>query len=143
MIYFKAVELEQKPFIQWNSVAFSLQELINLGLNDDPLVLPEDEIPFTEFGVYPIKIESGELVSRSSTEMESFRNEWCVVTDKNDFAKKIENVNVETFTYDGHEFMMDEVSRLFYYAIDKVRGNQKILTSSGETYTLIDSATNI
>lgn len=143
MIYYKAYEISTKPFIQWHSVAFSLQELTNLGLDDDPLVLPEDEVPLTEFGVYPIKIESGELVTRSTTEMDAFRDEWNIVIEKNNFSKKLENVNAETFTFDGHDFMMDDVSRLFYHAIDKVRGNQKILTAAGATYTLTDSATNI
>lgn len=143
MIYYKAEEISTKPFIQWNSVAFSLQELTNLGLDDDPLVLTEDDVPLTEFGVYPIKIESGQLVPRTTREMDGFKAEWDIVSEKNNFAKKLENVNAETFTYDGHDFMMDEVSRLFYHAIDKVRGNQKILTAAGATYTLTDTATNI
>ena len=76
MIYFKASKLENKPFIQWDSVAFSLKELQDLKLEDDPLVLAEDKIPFFQFGVCPLQIVEGELIERSREEMEQFEKEF-------------------------------------------------------------------
>ncbi|EKT3957705.1 hypothetical protein NTJ28_001692 [Flavobacterium psychrophilum] len=76
MIYYRASELESKPFIQWNSVAFSLKELQDLKLEDDPLVLAEDKIPFFQFGVCPLQIVEGELIERSRQEMEQFEKEF-------------------------------------------------------------------
>ncbi|MCH4829436.1 MULTISPECIES: hypothetical protein [Flavobacterium] len=75
MMYFKAQELENKPFIQWESVAFSLKELQDLGLEGDPLVMTEKDIPNFMFGVCPLKIENGQLVERTFQEMKVFENE--------------------------------------------------------------------
>lgn len=143
MKYFKALELGTNSLISWQRVAESYEELVAIGLDDDPLVLPENEVPDFLFNKCPLKIVDGELVERTEPEMSAFEDEFIVATAKKDFSKKIEDVNNETFTYDSHEFMMDEASRLFYYAIDKTRGNQKILTAAGVVYTLLDASTNI
>ncbi len=88
MVYFKAIELEEKPFIQWDSVAFSLQELQDLKLEDDPLVLAEDKIPTFQFGVCPLQIVDGELVERSVEDMEKFEREYNLLIDKSTKNKK-------------------------------------------------------
>lgn len=88
MVYFKAIELREKPFIQWDSVAFSLQELQDLKLKDDPLVLAEDKIPTFQFGVCPLQIVDGELVERSVEDMEKFEREYNLLIDKSTKDKK-------------------------------------------------------
>ncbi|AMA49001.1 hypothetical protein [Flavobacterium covae] len=76
MIYFKAKELEAKPFVQWESVALSLKELQTLGLEGDPLIMSEDSIPDFMFGVCPLKIVDGQLVERTDVEMDVFEKEF-------------------------------------------------------------------
>ena len=51
-------------------------------------------------------------------------------------------MNDAFFTYDGNDFPIHETARNFYYAIDKLRGNQKLLTTAGTLYDLIDSGSN-
>ena len=92
MIYFKASELENKPFIQWDSVAFSLKELQDLKLEDDPLILAEDKIPFFQFGVCPLQIVEGELIERSKVEMEQFELEYNSKIDISTKVKKREDL---------------------------------------------------
>lgn len=72
MIYFKAQELDHKPFVQWNSVALSFKELQNLGLEGDSLIMAENDIPNFMFGVCPLKIIEGQLVARTDQEMDEF-----------------------------------------------------------------------
>lgn len=143
MKFFKAFEQIGKPFITWHEWAKDIVELTEMGEFDNPLIVGEDYIPEYLYGVCPWKIEAGELVERTEIEMTSYEDDYIIETAKIDFFTKLLDVNSETFTYDGNEFMMDEVSRIYYQAIDKVRGNQKILTSVGSTYTLLDTATNI
>ena len=88
MVYFKAIGLEEKPFMQWDSVAFSLQELQDLKLEDDPLVLAEDKIPTFQFGVCPLQIVEGELVERSKEDMERFEKDYNTQIDKSTKDKK-------------------------------------------------------
>jgi hypothetical protein len=97
MVYFKAIELVEKPFIQWDSVAFSLLELQELKLEDDPLILEEIKVPNFIYGVCPLKIEKGELVKRSLQEMTIFENEFF----KNQEITKL-------------KFARNELENLFY-----------------------------
>lgn len=144
MKFFKAFPQVNKPLITWHEWAKDIVELTEMGEFDNPLIVAEDNIPPYLYGVCPWKIEAGELVERTEIEMTAFEDEFIIEESKIDFAKKLLNVSSETFTFDSNEFMMDEASRLYYHAIDKVRrGNQKILTATGETYTLLDTATNI
>jgi len=143
MRYFKALEVVQKPFIFWQLVASSVTELEALGLDDDPLVIQETDIPEFTYLVCPLKIVDGELVDRTVPEMEAFEAEYQVQTVISESKNKVSDLTTETFTFDGNDFFMDETSRLFYQAIDKVRGNQKVLTTLGATYTLLDASTNI
>lgn len=143
MKFFKAFEQISKPFITWHEWAKDIVELTEMGEFDNPLIVGEDYIPEYIYGICPWKIVAGELVERTAPEIEAFEDEFIVETAKVDFMIKLQNLNSETFTYDRNEFMMDEVSRLYYYAIDKVRGNQRILTAAGATYTLLDNYTNI
>ncbi|MCH4831215.1 hypothetical protein E5F92_000385 [Flavobacterium columnare] len=53
-------------------MAFSLKELQDLGLEGDPLVMTEKDIPNFMFGVCPLKIENGQLVERTFQEMKVF-----------------------------------------------------------------------
>ena len=120
MRYFKAVEIEQKPFIFWNGVANDIAELAELELFKDPLILPEDSIPNLIYGVCPLKIVSGELVERTESEMLAFQAQWEEYEFLREQSQLINNVNQGTFTYDSEIFPMDERSRILYNAISNI-----------------------
>ena len=116
---FKAIELEQKPFITWLST-------------DEPLgalVVREEDVPDYIFGVCPWKIVDGELVARDSSEMELFEEEYLIKQRVDTQAQKIIDVNNATFTFGTNEFPMNEVARLHYSMIDKTRPESVLVTS--------------
>lgn len=141
MRYFKAVEIEQKPFIFWNGVANDIAELAELELFEDPLILPEDSIPKLIYGICPLKIVTGHLVARTSPEMDKYESQW----EASEFLaeqKALQTaINNGTFTYDSQTFPMDERSRIFYQAFDRARGlgDVKCMTATGHLYSLDNS----
>lgn len=117
MRYLKATEIAFKPFIFWNGVANSIEELTSLGLEDDPLVLAEDDIPNNIYGVCPLKIVAGELVNRTAGEMGDFKNEYHTEENLKSQYSLLQDINKGTFTFDSTVFPMDERSRLLYDAL--------------------------
>ena len=141
MRYFKAFETKEKPLIIWNLWANSLEKLIEMGEDDNPLILPEDEVPATIHGVCPLKIVAGELVKRTAPEMDAFEDEWIISEKLVDCKLLINGINAGTFTYDSQTFPMDERSRIFYQAFDRARGigDVKCMTATGRLYSLDNS----
>lgn len=130
---FKAVELPHKPFIQWDST-------------DDPLgdlVVEQEDIPTFIYGVYTWKIVDGELVERDDPEMLAFQAEWEIANGLQSERVRLNDINLDKFTYDGNEFPMDEVSRLFYLTLEKTTpSSAKIRTMANTPYNLdIDDIT--
>lgn len=143
MIFYKAFATEEKPLITWNTWAHSIDELIDLGADDDPLILPAELVPDFVYGVCPLKIVAGELVERTEGEMLGFQTEYETYRKLKDNTLLVDLLKTETFTYDSLEFPMDEASRLFYSAFERTRGNQKLMTATGVLYDLYDTATNL
>ena len=56
MRYFKAFETIEKPLIIWNLWADTFEKLVEMGEDDNPLILPEEDVPATQFGVCPFKL---------------------------------------------------------------------------------------
>lgn len=139
MRYFLAVESNTKPFILWASVANSLKEYEERGFDENPLVIPESELPEPVYGVCPLKIVSGQLVERTPSEMATFNTEWNIAQGLKEESTRINTVNSSFFTYDGNNFPMDEVSRLFYMTIPQVSGDKKIRTMANTAYALVDA----
>lgn len=142
MSYYKAREINVKPFIVWDYVAKDLEEIIELDLFEDPLVVIRTFIPPQEFGVYNLKIVDGELVERSAGELEAFEAEYNLKNKLSAQAATVKVVDSSFFVYDSKNFPMDAGSRLFYSAIEKLGGNQKLMTTTGELYNLLDSGSN-
>lgn len=142
-MFYKAFEIVEKPFITWNSWANSIDELIALGAEDDPLILPAELVPDFIYGVCPLKIVAGELVERTEGEMLAFQAEYVTYRKLKDNTLLVDQLKNETFTYDSLEFPMDEASRLFYSAFERTRGNQKLMTATGVLYNITDTATNL
>ncbi|KGO89729.1 hypothetical protein [Flavobacterium suncheonense] len=138
MKFFKAIEQPQKPFITWHEWAKDIIELTEMGEYGNPLIVGEDYIPEYIYGVCPWKIEGGELVERTSGEMNAFEAEFEVETTLRENAAKISEINTGSFTYDSTDFPMDDVSRLFYTAIanEPPVGDVKCMTVDGTLYNL-------
>ena len=142
MRFLKATEIENKPFIFWNGVANNLQELIDLGFEDDPLVLPEELVPDFVFGVCPLKIVSGELVERTVPEMEAFEAEYETQENLTEQLGLLEGINTGTFDFDMQTFPMDERSRLLYDALKNTASaitDTMIMNFEGKPYGLTNA----
>ena len=140
--YFNAIELTNKPFISWMSVGtFTLEEFRASEYADDPLIIPEDEIPFpyNVFGVCPKKIVGGVLENRTPAEMAGFEAEFNIQVSVKSERLKIEYINNDKFTYEDNDFPMDEVSRLFYSCIERTAENYKIKTMVNTVFSLTDA----
>lgn len=136
MRYFKAVEINFKPFLFWNGVASSLKQLEQLELDNDPLILPETEVPATIYGVCPLKIEGGVLVERTAPEMAAFQVEFDIRKAMLANIQKIDAVAEGSFIFDGKTFPMDEVSRLYYHSMPTIATDHRVMTVEAELYIL-------
>lgn len=76
MNYFKAFSENNKPLVSFHFWAGSIEKLTEMGLENDPLIIPESELPDPINGVCPLKIENGHLLPRSQTEINSFEASW-------------------------------------------------------------------
>lgn len=141
MRYLKATEIAFKPFIFWNGVANSIEELTDLGLEDDPLVLPEKEIPTNIYGVCPLKIVAGQLVDRTSGEMSVFATEYETQENLTEQLSLLQGINTGTFNFDFQTFPMDERSRLLYDALKNTASaipDTMIMNNEAKPYELIN-----
>ena len=138
MKFYKAIEIVEKPLIVWAKWADNIEQLIEMGEDENPLILPEELVPDFVFGVCPLKIVAGELVERTVPEMEAFEEEFLLSELLVQQAQLITSINEGTFTYDSKVFPMDERSRIFYQAFDRARGigDVKCMTTDGALYTL-------
>lgn len=142
MRYFKAFETIEKPLIIWNLWANSLEKLVEMGEDDNPLILSEDEVPTTVYGVCPLKIVDGELVNRTSAEMMVFESEYAIQNDLVNQFSLLEGINSGTFEFDFGTFPMDERSRILYDALKNTSTaipNTIIPNFEGKPYTLTNA----
>lgn len=138
MNYLKAISLDNKPFVQWDLYATSHEELVALGLDTDPLIMPENEVPQYQFGVCPLKIVGGALEERSEAEMDAFEAEYNIEQIQAGYASKINALATETFAYGGFTFPMHETARLYYECMRYAPGsNYKVLDVDGEQQTVL------
>ena len=117
MKYFKANSLITKPFVYFQSVANSQAELIQYGLNNDPLVLAENLVPAFQFGVCPLKIVNGALVPRTTAEMNAFEAEWLAEQKLRAQAQAAEGIENETFMFQMILYPMNRSAHLRYLAM--------------------------
>ena len=136
--YFIAIALANKPFVTFNSVgSFTPAEFAASVYATNGLVVKESELPSQAFGVCSKKIVSGNLVDRDPAEMEILRAEYEVYLALKAEPAKIFDINKASFTFDGNDFPMDEVSRLYYLSIDKKQpATSQIKTMQNVKYQL-------
>jgi hypothetical protein len=138
--YFSAIALVEKPFVTFNSIGyFTPAEFAASPYSSDPLVIKESDVPDYAFGVCTAKIVAGELVNRTAGEMAVFETEYNIIIGVKSEAARIDSINASSFTYDGKDFPMDAVSRIFYDTLAVViPAVSKIRTMTNEAYTLAD-----
>lgn len=138
--YYQAISKVEKPFISWLSVGdYTAEEFAESDYADDPLVVTEADVPPYNFGVSTVKIVAGELVNYSPAEMAVFEAEFLIIDKLKSNRQSLDVLETSSFDYDGQSFPMDQASRLFYTAFEKVLGNQKLMTMSAELYTLVEA----
>lgn len=69
MNYYELQSVATAPFIAWKLVAESEAEYLSLGLDTNPLVVTEANLPTFVNGIADKKIENGELVNATSEEL--------------------------------------------------------------------------
>jgi len=139
MKYFKAIKLLQYPFIQWTKIAEyeTIEDFESSDWSDDPLVKAESDI-VKIFGTYPYQIVDGAFVDYTTEELVDLEKAFTVRQAMAKNRNRIETLNTSTFTYDGHEFPMDDASRLFYSTFDKISGSKKIFDIEAFNYGLLE-----
>lgn len=128
---FIAVEIDTKPFIVW----------VSTNLTEGSLVVDENDIPTAIYGVCPFKIVDGELVERTSKEMEAFQLEFETKENLTNQLNLLNGINAGTFVFDMATFPMDERSRLLYDALKNTSTaipDTMIMNFEGKAYKLTE-----
>ena len=117
MNYYKARQQATLPLVVFDLVATSLAQLQALGLDADPLVVDEDNLPLTTGSICHKKIFNGMLIDRDAAEINQAianANEAKTIAQN---EAKTEAIKVQEFTYNGNTFPMDETSQKRYEAV--------------------------
>lgn|SRR5690606_27163661 len=138
MRYFRAIELDHKPFIQWDCWATNEEDYLTLELDKDPLVLPEDDIPEYQFGVCPLKIVDGQLVQRTQSEMNAYQSEYNQVAESDRYAGTIREIDKAFFEFNRERYPLHQSARLLYEIAEKEQTSVELKTVDNKRI-LIDS----
>lgn len=141
MEYYKAFETASKPYVIWCGVGnFVTTAAFEASpFYEDPMVVPATSI-VSQDGVFTLHIVSGVLVAWTASELSNFRDENNIIKGLRTDAQRINAINNDKFTYDGNDFPMDEVSRLFYACIEKTApSTSKLRTMANTAYALSDA----
>lgn len=147
MNYYKAREQDELPKIVFDLVATSHEELIAVGLADDPLVVNEEQLIDDEhedyisyeYGICHLRIHNGELEPRPGGEIDAAESAFNAAKSSQSAKNVGEELEAETFTYDSHTFPLHASARAVYQAIiSKGSGNYNIYSLEGK-YALISS----
>lgn len=142
MRFFKAIEIVEKPLIVWVKWADNIDQLIEMGEDENPLILPEELVPDFEHGVCPLKIVGGELVNRTTLEMSEFATEHDTEQNLIEQFSLLKGINSGTFVFDMAIFPMDERSRLLYDALKNTSTaipDTMIINFEGKPYELTEA----
>lgn len=76
MRYFKAISITNKPYIIFSLWAKTLQQLQAMNMHNSGIIIAENVIPLNQYGICPLKIENGQLVDRTESEMAVAKREY-------------------------------------------------------------------
>lgn len=105
MRYFKATEIERKPFITWDLWANDENEFANLDNKVKRICIPENLIPLLVYGVCPYKIINGALVERTKEEMQRFSDEFNIEESN----RKIVNLKQKMIEINSHIILCERI----------------------------------
>jgi len=117
MNYYKGYQQATAPFVLFNLVAESIEELQALELENDPLIKDEDNFPSYEGDICHLAIQNGVFIPRSQTQIDEYIASTAQKKTVAINAAKSANVQQSTFTFGGKEYLMDEASQKRYEAI--------------------------
>lgn len=149
MNYYKAYETNNRPFLLFDLVADSMEELIAIGLDADPLVVPEDRLTDPghpdyisyEYGICHYRIFNGLLELRPAQEITDQQTALSIASEVQKTFAVSSVLDEATFTFDGKEFPLTPSARAVYTAVIDLQPPTRSLITTTGNYTL--TAANI
>jgi|GEM_PF-3799084 len=132
MNFYKASQEIDKPFITWDLWAKSEEQLIAMEENENPLILPENEVPQNQFGVCPMKIDEGVLVLRDEVEMQGYEIEYNQRKTLITAAKRANIIKAAEFVYGAHSYPMHNAAQMRYNAVAASPKGIDMMTVNGD-----------
>jgi len=148
MRYYRAYETDNRPFLLFELVADSLQELEEIGLDADPLVVTEDQLMNPadpdyisyEYGICHKRIFGGVIADRLTGEITAQQTALNAATQLVKTKEVEAALEVETFTYASRKFPLTPSARSVYTAIvDGNPASTNLITTTG-SYTLLQAS---
>lgn len=87
MAYYKLRAVTGKPYTLVDFVCNTEEELLNLGLQSDPLVVSEAGLPQYKYGICLKKVETGDIIDTSQVEIDA------AIAEQTDFRNDASNPN--------------------------------------------------
>ncbi|QAA81427.1 hypothetical protein EI546_06640 [Aequorivita sp. H23M31] len=147
MKYYIAYETDYRPFVLFNLVADSLEDLQELGLENSPLVVTEDQLTDPadpgyisyQYGICHQRVFNGNLEARPASEITKQQADLAKALEYQK-TRRVGNVLDEgTFVFDGKEFPLTPAARAVYAAvIEATPPSTSLITTTG-TYALADT----
>ena len=142
MRYFKAYETNNRPFVLFNLVADSLEELEALGMDEDPLVVTEDQLVNPsdpgyisyEYGICHKRIFNGDLEDRPSGDITTQQAALNKATNVQKTQTVNSKLDEEVFSFDSHEFPLTPAARSVYMAVIELAPASRMLISTTGSY---------
>lgn len=141
MNYYKAKEQDTPPYIVFELVATSAEELERLEMTDDPLVVPEERLTNPdhpeyisyEYGVCHLRIQNGELVPAQVEEINQAQADLGKATQAVLTKEAGKTLDEETFVHESKNFPMNAGARELYRAIfDQRPATYTVATLEGD-----------
>lgn len=147
MRYYRAYEINSRPFLLFELVADSIEELQELELDEDPLVVTEDQLinPADpnyisyEHGICHWRIFNGELEERPAGEITAQATALGKATEVLRTKSLDATFEVGTFTYDSRDFPLTSAARAVYDAVFEAAPANRVLISTTGNYTLLEA----
>lgn len=138
MNYYKAREQDTPPYVLFDLVATSEEELARLKLADNNLVVPEDRLTDPEhpqyidyeFGVCHLRVQNQELVAAPVEDIELAQTKLIEAERVAATKQAGALMEAETFVYDTMEFPMTPGATKLYEAI---------FATAPESFTLVST----
>lgn len=146
MKYYLAYETDNRPFLFFDLVADSLEELDDLGLTEaqlalvvteDQLINPADPNYISyDYGICHKRIFGGEIVDRLAGEITAQQTALEKSTEIIKTKEVKKELELATFSFDGKEFPLGSGATEVYNAIFSTTPANRVIVSTTGNYTL-------